>query len=80
MKKTKKKLWIAAFLLVLLAAAFFRNHITDYLFLRSHFVFFDMEQPLAAFLAEYVAMMTFWACVGFYGAKALQKCTVKKHL
>lgn len=60
--------------------AFFRNHIADYLFLRSHFVFFDIEQPLAVFLAEYVAMMTLWACVGFYGAKALQKCTVKKHL
>lgn len=46
--------------------AFFKNKIPDYLLLRSHFVFFDWEQPLVLLFLEYIAMMVLWACVCYY--------------
>lgn len=53
--------------------AFLKNRIADYLFVRSQFVFFDMEQPLLLFFGEYLAMMGLWACVSYYAARLLQK-------
>ena len=58
--------------------AFVKHNIADYLFVRSKFVFFDMEQPLALFFAEYLAMMGLWVCIAYYAAKALQKYSQKK--
>lgn len=52
--------------------AFIKHNIADYLFLRSQFVFFDMEQPLAQFFAEYVAMLGLWACAAYYTARLIQ--------
>lgn len=46
--------------------AFFKNKIPDYLFLRSHFVFFDWEQPLVLMFLEYIAMVVLWVCVCYY--------------
>ena len=51
----------------------FKNQIPDYLFLQSQFVFFDMEQPLALFFAEYLGMMGLWACAAYYFARRLQQ-------
>lgn len=59
--------------------ALFKNNIPDYLFLRSHFVFFDWSLPLAAFFAEQIAMLALWAYLGYYAAKALQKRRPKLH-
>lgn len=53
--------------------AFFKNNIADYLFVRSQFVFFDIQQPLALFFAEYLAMMGLWVCIAYYAAKFLHK-------
>lgn len=53
--------------------AFLKHNIADYLFLRSQFVFFDMEQPLALFFVEYLAMMCLWACIAYYGSRLFQK-------
>lgn len=53
--------------------AFLKNHIAEYLFLCSHFVFFDWEQPAVLFFAEYVSMLVLWICVGHYAAKGLRK-------
>lgn len=52
---------------------FVKQDIASYLFLRNMFVFFDMGQPLAFFLAEYIAMMGMWACLGHYLAILLSK-------
>ena len=52
---------------------FLKNNIADYLFVRSQFVFFDMEQPLYLFFAEYLAMMGLWACIAYYAARLIQK-------
>ena len=53
--------------------AFLKNNIADYLFVRSQFVFFDMEQSLYLFFAEYLAMMGLWACIAYYAARLIQK-------
>lgn len=57
--------------------AFVKNHIADYLFLRTQFVFFDFEQPLLLFFAEYIAMMGLWACIAYYITRLLQKRVTK---
>lgn len=53
--------------------AFFKNDIASYLFLKNRFVFFDIEQPLLLFFAEYIGMMGLWGCLAYYGAKLLSK-------
>ncbi len=55
--------------------AFLKNNIADYLFVRSQFVFFDMEQPLFFFFAEYLAMMGLWVCIAYYVTRLFQKCS-----
>ncbi|MEY8260962.1 DUF4405 domain-containing protein [Oscillospiraceae bacterium 50-60] len=55
------------------AAALWRNRIADYLFLRSHFVFFDFERPLALFFLDYLAIMGLFVCCGYYGGRILTR-------
>ena len=52
--------------------AFVKNQITDYLFLRSHFVFYDGAQPPVQFFAGYLAMMGLFAAASYYLCRALQ--------
>ena len=82
MKPSSLRTWILRILALVICGfgvyAFFKHNIADYLFLRSEFVFFDMEQPLALFFGEYFAMMTLWACVSYYVSKLLQKFSGKK--
>ncbi len=54
--------------------ALIRNNIADYLLMRSQFVFFDMEMPLAVFFAEYLAMMGLWGCLAYYVDRVLATC------
>ena len=54
--------------------ALIRNNIADYLLMRSQFVFFDMEMPLAVFFAEYLAMMGLWGCLAYYVDWVLATC------
>ncbi len=58
--------------------AFIKHDIASYLFLRSMFVFFDVSQPLAQFLAEYLSIMGLWAEISYYAARGLQKITAKR--
>ena len=56
--------------------AFFRRGIPDYLFLRTEFVFFDFEEPLAFFFLDYLAAMGLFVWIGHAlakGARLLQK-------
>lgn len=59
--------------------ALFKHRIPDYLWMRSQFVFFDMEQPLVLFFAEYLAMMGTWICVAYYTASFLSKIGQRKN-
>ena len=52
--------------------AFVKNQITDYLFLRSHFVFYDYAQPPVQFFAEYLAMLGLFAAASYYLGRVLQ--------
>lgn len=46
--------------------AFIKHNLISYMFLKNQFVFFDMQQTLISFLAEYAAMMVLWACLAYY--------------
>lgn len=73
----RKWTWTLRALAVLVCGAgiyaFMKHKIADYLFLKSQFVFFDLQQPLVLFFAEYLAMMGLWVCIAYYGVKLLQK-------
>lgn len=74
--------WILRILAVTLCGfgiyALCKNKLLDYMFVRSRFVFFDMEQPLPLFFSEYIAMMGLWACLSYYLTKLLPKICRKK--
>lgn len=48
------------------AVAFVRRGVADYLFLRSHFVFFDYTEPVVFFLLDYLAIMGLFVAVGYW--------------
>lgn len=52
---------------------FVRNRLTDYLFLRTHFVMLDWNVTLTSFLLQYLCMMGLFVCAGYYLGKAVQK-------
>ncbi len=52
---------------------FFEQNIIDYLFLKTHFVFFDFEKNSLLFFCEYIAMMVLFAAMAYYLNKGLQK-------
>ena len=53
--------------------AFIVQHITDYLFLQTHFVLFDETKAAVAYFAEIVAMMGLFATAAHYSNKLLRK-------
>ena len=57
--------------------AFIQRDIADYLFLRSHFVFFDYAQPKWHFFIDYVSVMGVFIMVGFFILKFVKKATLK---
>lgn len=44
--------------------AFIHRGFTDYLFLKTHFMFFDYSEPVALFLLDYLAVMVLVSSVG----------------
>ncbi len=69
--------WMLRCLGVLIAAygvyAFVKRDIGSYLLLRTHFVFFDFEEPLALLLLDYAAVMGLFVWIGHYGTKAVKR-------
>jgi membrane protein len=57
--------------------AFFRRQLGEYLFLRSHFVFFDDSEPLIFFFIDYLAIMGLFVFVGHYLAGWLKRLDEK---
>ncbi len=51
--------------------AFFTRQVGVYMLLRSHFVFFDYEEPLILFLLDYIAVIGCFVFLGHYLAKFL---------
>lgn len=67
---------------VLIAAygvyAFMHREIGSYMLLKNRFVFFDFDEPLILFFADYLAIMGLFAGVGYYTSKMLRKIASKK--
>lgn len=67
-------LWIIAIILSVYGLyAFIAQHITDYLFLQTHFVMFDDTKAAAVYFAETIAMMCLFAAEAHYINKLLCK-------
>lgn len=69
----KKSVLRSAVLRVLVAGiagygiyAFQKREISSYLMMKIQFAFFDMEEPLVAFIVDYLAVMGLFAVVGYY--------------
>lgn len=52
--------------------AFIQREIGRYMLLRNHFAFFDFEEPLTFFLADYIAVMALLVWVSHYFSKGLR--------
>ena len=63
----------AAVLAVYGIYAFIVQHMTDYLFLQTHFVMFDETKAAAVYFAETAAMMSLFAAVAYYINKLFGK-------
>jgi len=51
----------------------YKRQITEYLFLKIQFVFFDYNEPLIYFFLDYWAVMGMFVCVGYYISKILKR-------
>ena len=76
-KSSEIRKWALRSMAALIAAygayAFIKRDFGNYMFLRYHFVFFDLEESLGLFLLDYVAIMGLFVCVGYYLAKWIHK-------
>lgn len=53
--------------------AFIHREIGTYMTLKTAFVFFDFEEPLALLFLDYLAVMGLFAVIGYYTIKLLQR-------
>jgi hypothetical protein len=60
--------------------AFVNRQLGSYMFLRNRFVFFDFDEPVIAFLADYLAIMFLFACAGYYVTKIFGSVSAKRIL
>ncbi len=69
---------IAAFIAGYGVYAFIRREIGHYMFLQNQYVFFDFEEPLIFFLADYMAVMALFVWVSHYFSKGLRYIIQKR--
>lgn len=73
---SKIRTWSLRVIAVLLAIcgihAFVKNRISSYLFLRTQFVFIDFSQPVVLALLDYLAIIAFFAVIGYYIPKLIK--------
>ena len=73
---SKIRTWSLRVIAVLLAIcgihAFAKNRISSYLFLRTQFVFIDFSQPVVLALLDYLAIIAFFAVIGYYISKLIK--------
>ena len=58
--------------------AFFHNGLSDYLLLRTHFVFFPPDQTAAWFLVDYGTIMGLFLTIAHYGGAVLRRRSAGK--
>lgn len=80
-EKNVARTWVLRIAAVVLSAygvyTFIAQHMTDYLFLQTHFVLFDETKAAAVYFAETVAMMCLFAVVAHYLNKLLSRAGKK---
>ena len=54
------------------AFAFIANHLYEYMFLKTRFVFFDFDKPLILTFAEYLSMIVLFAWIGYWAKELLK--------
>ena len=69
---------IAAFVAGYGIYAFIQREIGWYMFLKNQYAFFDFEEPLVFFLADYIAVMTLLVWVSHYFSKGLRYIMQKR--
>lgn len=62
---------VVAFVAVYGAYVFLVRGFTEYMFLRTQFVFYDFWEPLPSFFMDYLAVMALFVCIGHYMAKGI---------
>ena len=76
--------WMLRGIVVLVAGygvyAFIRREIGYYMFLQNQYVFFDFEEPLIFFLADYAAVMVLFVWVSHYFSKGLRYVMQKRRM
>lgn len=58
--------------------ALWKRGLPEYLFLRTHFAFFDYEEPVLFFFADYLAIMGGFIFCGYYGSRLLNRSKKQK--
>ena len=75
-KPSAVRKWVLRILALVIAGygvyAFIRRDIGIYMLLRSHFVFFDYEEPLVFFYLDYIAVMGLFLLIGNYACAGLR--------
>lgn len=78
-----KRVRIALYIVATLIAgyglyAFLSNQFLSYMFLRTHFVFFDFESPALLFFVDYIAIMGLFIFLAHYTSKGIQRLTGRR--
>lgn len=77
-------IWLLRGIAVLIAGygvyAFIQREIGRYMLLKNHFAFFDFEEPLIFFLADYLAVMVLFVWVSHYFFKGLRYVMQRKKI
>ena len=71
--KAKRLRWLGWLTAAYGVYAFGKRELPEYLFLRTHFVFFDYEEPVLFFFADYLAIMGLFIFCGYYGCHLLTR-------
>lgn len=69
---------IAALIAIYGIFAFIKHDIASYLFLKTMFVFFDLEQSPVLFFADFLAMMGLYIFIAYYTAQGILRITSRK--
>ena len=76
-KNHKKLIWVPRCIAAAVACygiyAFWKRRIHEYLFLISHFVFFDFGENLIWFLLDYIAIMGLFVFITYYACSTIKK-------
>lgn len=69
---------ITLIIIILGVHGFVTRNFFSYMFLRTHYAFFNFMEPLTGFFFEYLMIMGLFVAAGHYGFDALQKLAKKK--